>query len=87
MKIISASVNAVNIDDDTRWCTYNLMTGDKKVIPKIAWPTYAISLTAYRNYYPIDPSIEIDSPGDIDEGLIRKILNRVKPFKVLNKPA
>ncbi len=87
MKIISVSVNAVNIDDNSRWCTYNLMTGDKKIVPKTAWPTYAISLTAYRNFYPIDPPIDIDSPDDIDEGLIEEIQHRARPFRVYNKPA
>jgi len=87
MRIISASVNTVNIDEDIQWCTYNIITGEKKIIPKKAWPTYEISLTAYRNYYPIDPPIEIDSPEDIDEGLVLKIRDRVALFKVSKKTA
>ncbi len=86
MRIISASVNTVTIDEDTQWCTCNLMTGERKIIPKTAWPTYAISLTAYRNYYFVDPPIEIDSLDDIDEELVRKVRDRVVPFKTSKKP-
>ncbi len=87
MKIISVSAHTVNIDDDSRWCTCNLITGDKKIVPKTAWPTYAISLTTNRNFYPIDPPIDIDSLDDIDEGLIQEMQHRVRPFKAHNKPA
>ena len=87
MKIILASIQAVNIDDDTRWCTYNLVTHTKKIVPKAAWPTYAISLIVYRSFYPVDPPIEINSPADIDEALVQEIQERTEIFSAYDKPA
>ena len=87
MKIISASIQAVNIDDDTRWCTYDLVTGAGKIVSKTAWPTYAISLIVHRSFYPVDPPIEINSPADIDEALIQEIQDRTEMFCAYDKPA
>jgi hypothetical protein len=81
MKIISASVQSVVIDDDTLWYTCNLVTGKQRVVPKAAWPTYLISLMVYRNFYPIDPPVGIETLDDIqNEEIIQIVQNRIGPF-------
>lgn len=76
MKIICASANSVVIDDDTLWYTCNLVSGEKKVVPKNAWPTYVIALIVHRNFHPIDPPVEIDSLSDItNDRIIQTVRN------------
>ncbi len=80
MMIVSAHNSWVNIDTDDAWLTLNVETGQKEVVSKETWPTYGISLTMYGRYLPLEPPIEISSLEDIDQGMMRRIRQRIRRY-------
>jgi hypothetical protein len=80
VKIIAASDKWLNIDNEEEWHTQNCESCEKAIVHKKNWPTYAIALTIYKKYFPLDPPIEIHSIDEIDDRIISQVKNRISKF-------
>jgi hypothetical protein len=80
MKIVSARNSWVNIDNEDEWLTYDVESGRREVVSKKAWPTYGISLTLYKRYFPLEPPIEITCLEEIDQDLMKRIRKRIRRY-------